>query len=80
VLKVCDFGSATAGRDEMLTEYVSTRWYRAPEMLVGANYTSKVDVWAVGCIFVELITGKALFSGKNDFDMLRLILKMFHGE
>ena len=36
-------------------------------------------MWAIGCIFVELLTGKALFNGKNEFDMLRMILKMFNG-
>jgi serine/threonine protein kinase len=49
-----------------MTEYVSTRWYRAPELLINAKYDSKIDVWAVGCIFVEMLTGKALFNGKND--------------
>ena len=81
VLKLCDFGS---GRNTSSTtpysDYVSTRWYRAPELLVShACYNSGIDVWAVGCIFVELLTGKALFNGKNNYDMLRLILKMFSG-
>lgn len=62
-----------------MTEYVSTRWYRAPELLVNGSYDNAIDVWAVGCIFVEMVTGKALFNGKNDYDMLRLILKMFQG-
>jgi cyclin-dependent kinase-like len=44
-----------------------------------ATYGSEIDVWAVGCIFVELLTGKPLFNGKNEYDMLRLILKMFNG-
>ena len=81
VLKVCDLGSAkfcTPG--QQMSEYVCTRWYRAPEILVGYNqYGTGIDVWAIGCIFVELLTGKALFGGKNDIDMLRLILRMFHG-
>lgn len=81
VLKLCDFGS---GRNILsntpYSDYVSTRWYRAPELLVShASYNSGIDVWAVGCIFVELLTGKALFNGKNNYDMLRLILKMFNG-
>lgn len=81
VLKVCDLGSArNQSSTQPLTEYVSTRWYRAPELLVThSSYNTGIDVWAVGCIFVELLTGKALFNGKNDYDMLRLILKMFHG-
>lgn len=64
-----------------LTEYVSTRWYRSPELLVGSNsYDHKVDVWAIGCIFVELVTGRALFAGDSDVDMLRLVQRMFQGE
>ena len=63
-----------------LTEYVSTRWYRSPELLVGApSYTHAVDVWAIGCIFVELVTGSALFSGDSDFEMLKLIIETFTG-
>ena len=63
-----------------LTEYVSTRWSRAPELLVGAPaYTHAVDVWAIGCIFVELVTGSAIFSGDSDFEMLKMIIKMFTG-
>ena len=57
-----------------MTDYVATRWYRAPELLVGdTKYTSAVDVWAVGCVLAELITGKALFMGNSDLDMLFLI-------
>lgn len=64
-----------------MTEYISTRWYRAPELLIyGDQYSFGIDVWAVGCIFVEMVTGQALFRGKNDYDMLRLILKMFHSQ
>ena len=86
VLKICDFGFArqlTAQNIQEqvpLTEYVSTRWYRAPELLVGApTYTHAVDVWAIGCIFVELVTGSALFTGDSDFEMLKLIIQMFSG-
>lgn len=51
---------------------MSTRWYRAPELLVGdANYNKPVDVWAIGCIFVELMTGRPLFTGDTDYETLR---------
>lgn len=86
VLKICDFGfarqltQADIKEGVALTEYVSTRWYRAPELLVGApNYTHAVDVWAIGCIFVELVTGQALFTGDSDLEMIRLVIQMFHG-
>ncbi len=81
VLKICDFGYARLlAQHGPLTDYVSTRWYRAPELLVNYPiYECAIDVWAVGCIFVELLTGKPLFNGKNEIDMLRMILKMFQG-
>jgi serine/threonine protein kinase len=56
---------------------VSTRWYRAPEILVRyPHYSFAVDIWAIGCIFVELVTGQALFTGNTDFEMIQLILSM----
>jgi len=77
VLKLCDFGFARiCNSGQNLTEYVSTRWYRAPELLVGGkNYQLPVDVWAVGCVFYEMITGTPLFAGSNDVDTLCEIIK-----
>ena len=64
------------GPGENFTDYVATRWYRAPELLVGdTQYSPKVDVWAIGCVFVELINGEALWPGKSDVDQLYLIRK-----
>jgi cyclin-dependent kinase-like len=58
------------------TEYVSTRWYRAPELLVESkHYDRSVDIWAVGCILPELITGKPLFPGTSNFETLAYVLK-----
>ena len=58
-----------------MTEYVVTRWYRAPELLVESqNYTTAIDVWAVGCIFAEMIGRKALFPGRDYLHQLRLII------
>ena len=55
---------------------MATRWYRAPELLVGdTQYGPKVDVWAIGCVFVELVKGEALWPGKSDVDQLYLIRK-----
>lgn len=86
VLKICDFGFARQLHENdikegiTLTDYVSTRWYRAPELLVGScTYTHKVDVWAIGCIFAELVTGRALFPGESDYNMLQLVTQMFNG-
>jgi cyclin-dependent kinase-like len=84
VLKICDFGFARlTGNlpDQRFTDYVSTRWYRAPELLVGdANYNRPVDVWAIGCIFVELLTGRPLFTGDTDYETLRQVLQTFFSE
>jgi len=60
-----------------LTEYVVTRWYRAPEVMCSARqYDEKVDVWAVGCIFAELLLGKPLFPGGNHIEQLKIIFQV----
>lgn len=75
VVKLCDFGFArTLVPGENYTDYVATRWYRAPELLVGdTHYGPAVDVWAIGCVTAELIRGEALWPGKSDVDQLYLI-------
>lgn len=63
-----------AGPDDDYTDYVATRWYRSPELLVGdTQYGPPVDIWAIGCVFAELITGQALWPGRSDVDQLYLI-------
>lgn len=81
-LKVCDFGLARSlltaepgGETGFMTEYVATRWYRAPEiMLTFKQYTKAIDVWAVGCILAEMITGRPLFPGRDYHHQISLIL------
>ena len=52
------------GRGNAMTDYVNTMWYSAPEILLGSTrYTKGVDMWSVGCILGELLTGKAVFTG-----------------
>lgn len=64
------------GAGENYTDYVATRWYRAPELLVGdTSYSTPVDVWAIGCVFAELVRGEALWPGRSDVDQLFLIRK-----
>lgn len=61
--------------NEDLTEYVATRWYRSPELLVGDRYGKPADVWALGCIIGELVDGQPMFPGENEMDQLYLIRK-----
>lgn len=83
-VKICDFGLARGGLgldgDEqeeqlgVLTEYVITRWYRAPEvMLLPRQYSFAVDLWSVGCILAEIVGRKALFPGKDHIDMIKRV-------
>ncbi|CBZ51708.1 putative cyclin-dependent kinase-like 5 [Neospora caninum Liverpool] len=72
-LKLCDFGFARQLHEATvpLTDYVATRWYRSPELLLGdPEYGLPVDMWAVGCIMGELIDGRPLFPGDNEVDQL----------
>ncbi|KAK4261718.1 hypothetical protein QN277_004676 [Acacia crassicarpa] len=71
-LKICDFGLARASFDDapsaiFWTDYVATRWYRAPELCGSffSKYTPAIDIWSIGCIFAEMLTGEPLFPGKN---------------
>ena len=77
-LKICDFGLARTNKEqEYMTEYVVTRWYRAPELLLSCTeYTSAIDVWSVGCIFAELLGRKPLFPGKDYVHQLNLITRV----
>uniref|UniRef100_A0AC34FF35 Stress-activated protein kinase JNK n=1 Tax=Panagrolaimus sp. ES5 TaxID=591445 RepID=A0AC34FF35_9BILA len=68
VVKIRDFGMACPENCSRLTAYVSQRYYRAPEIILGIGYKANADVWALGCIFVELLTRKILFPGKTCID------------
>ncbi len=76
-LKICDFGLSRGVQDDIadaLTEYVVTRWYRAPEiMLACQEYTKAIDMWSVGCIFAELLARAPFFPGEDYIAQLRLI-------
>ncbi|KAM4698034.1 mitogen-activated protein kinase 7 [Rhinophrynus dorsalis] len=80
-LKIGDFGMARGlctKPDEykyFMTEYVATRWYRAPELMLSLHeYTQAIDMWSVGCIFAEMLGRKPLFPGKNYIHQLQLIM------
>ena len=73
-LRILDFGLARCAESEM-TGYVATRWYRAPEIMLNwMNYHQTVDIWSVGCIMAEMLTGKPLFPGNDTIDQLTRIL------
>ncbi|XP_037703675.1 mitogen-activated protein kinase 12 isoform X2 [Choloepus didactylus] len=75
-LKILDFGLARQVDSEM-TGYVVTRWYRAPEVILSwMHYTQTVDIWSVGCIMAEMITGQTLFKGSDHLDQLKEIVKV----
>ncbi|KAF6138893.1 hypothetical protein GIB67_025622 [Kingdonia uniflora] len=76
VLKLCDFGNAMfAGKNE-ITPYLVSRFYRAPEIILGLTYDHPMDIWSVGCCLYELYTGKVLFPGPSNNDMLRLHMEL----
>ncbi|XP_057516327.1 mitogen-activated protein kinase 9 isoform X1 [Amaranthus tricolor] len=79
-LKICDFGLARVSFNDapsaiFWTDYVATRWYRAPELCGSffSKYTPAIDMWSIGCIFAEMLTGKPLFPGKNVVHQLDLM-------
>lgn len=78
-LKICDFGLARASsrKGQFMTEYVVTRWYRAPELLLSCdNYGPPIDIWSVGCIFAELLGRKPIFPGTECLNQLKLIVSV----
>ncbi|GMN36163.1 hypothetical protein TIFTF001_005790 [Ficus carica] len=77
-LKICDFGLArVTSETDFMTEYVVTRWYRAPELLLNSSdYTAAIDVWSVGCIFMELMDRRPLFPGRDHVHQLRLLMEL----
>lgn len=83
-LKICDFGLARLENDQILlahdnalTEYVATRWYRAPEVMLNlSKYTKSMDIWAIGCILSEMILREPFFPGKDYKSQLLLIFEV----
>ncbi|KAH0793849.1 CMGC family protein kinase [Histomonas meleagridis] len=78
-IKVCDFGLSRAinspTENDNLTDYIATRWYRSPEILLGSGkYGIGLDMWAAGCILAELIGGRPLFPGASTMDQLERIV------
>jgi serine/threonine-protein kinase PRP4 len=75
ILKICDLGSASSIEENITAPYLVSRFYRAPEIILGIPYDYGIDVWSVGCTLFELFTGKILFTGRNNNAMLRSIME-----
>lgn len=77
-LKICDLGLArVTSETEFMSEYVVTRWYRAPELLLNSSeYTKPIDIWSVGCIYMEMVCQKPLFPGRDHAHQLRLQMEL----
>ncbi|OKL62657.1 hypothetical protein UA08_01634 [Talaromyces atroroseus] len=75
ILKICDLGSASSASDNEITPYLVSRFYRAPEIILGIPYDYAIDIWSIGCTLYELYTGKILFTGRNNNQMLRSIME-----
>lgn len=74
-IKVIDFGSSCYKSNKIFT-YIQSRFYRAPEILFGIDYTEAIDVWSLGCILVELYTGAPLFPAKNEVDLFSCMVEV----
>lgn len=75
-LKLCDLGSASDASDNAITPYLVSRFYRAPEIMLGLPYDYAIDVWSAGCTLYELFTGKILFPGRSNNQMLKHIMEL----
>eukprot|EP01023_Acetabularia_acetabulum_P057188 TRINITY_DN6654_c0_g2_i1.p1 TRINITY_DN6654_c0_g2~~TRINITY_DN6654_c0_g2_i1.p1 ORF type:complete len:498 (-),score=59.94 TRINITY_DN6654_c0_g2_i1:5720-7213(-) len=85
-VKLADFGltrslsqmrSLQEGGNRVMTDYVATRWYRAPEIILGSqNYTYAIDMWSCGCIMAELLLGKPLFPGSSTMNQLDRVIQL----
>lgn len=78
-MKIADFGLARGFGIPVknYTHEVVTLWYRPPDVLLGSkSYMTTVDIWSIGCIFAEMLNGKALFTGMNETDQLKKIFKI----
>jgi serine/threonine-protein kinase PRP4 len=75
-VRICDFGSAMLADDIEITPYLVSRFYRPPEVILGLPYGSPMDIWSIGCVIYELFTGKILFSGRTNNDMIKQIMNL----
>lgn len=74
ILKLCDFGSASYINDNEITPYLVSRFYRSPEIILGIPYDYGIDMWSAACTIYELYTGRIMFSGKSNNQMLKFFM------
>ncbi|KRZ70813.1 Serine/threonine-protein kinase minibrain, partial [Trichinella papuae] len=74
-IKIIDFGSSCQ-MGQRIYQYIQSRFYRSPEVLLGIAYDMAIDMWSLGCILVEMHTGEPLFSGTNEFDQVMKIVEV----
>ncbi|KAG6827312.1 hypothetical protein H0H92_012360 [Tricholoma furcatifolium] len=76
LIKLCDLGSASDASENDITPYLVSRFYRAPEIILGVPYDPALDIWSIGCTLYELYTGKILFPGRSNNQMLLLMMEL----
>ncbi|XP_047148915.1 dual specificity protein kinase YAK1 homolog [Vigna umbellata] len=74
-IKIIDFGSACM-ENRTVYSYIQSRYYRSPEVLLGYQYTTAIDMWSFGCIVAELFLGLPLFPGASEFDLLKRMIEI----
>ena len=75
-IKLCDLGSALYLEECEITEYLVSRYYRSPEIILGLPYDYSIDMWSAGVTLCELYLGKILFPGRSNNEMLKLIMRV----
>ena len=73
--QVIDFGSSCYEQQRIYT-YIQSRFYRAPEVILGARYGLAIDMWSLGCIIAELLTGRPIFAGEDEADQIACIIEI----
>jgi len=74
-IKLIDLGSACFTHNTLYT-YIQSRFYRAPEVIIGSKYTHKIDSWSFGCMVAEFYLGLPIFPGNSEYDQLRRIIEI----